>query len=704
MSTTTPALSRRGSTVFEPVRRLARRISLSIMSPRADDASRPSSVASSHAHFEQAARPRSRLARLRRNTVDEGAQRRVSVIVPDVAEEPEPDVLMRSSTPRGGAAPRRKGPDALAGVREGVREEGTALRIPWAPPGARMFRQVSGGRQTEYDITPLVQGAKVNELWFPTGDTLIFLCSNAEAHRYAPSFRLSSSTLRRKSEFFSTALSDRWQEGTSAHRQLLASEAAQYILYFPPWEDDLEATVDTRKCASESDFHDLCRQLVATRNFFAYLFGRACVGLQPPNSGGLLSDFMDRMEMYILGPNLDVAGRPSRAQSLQDLEHWIRSKEIDDARNSPQRLVDILLIAERYQWVDIFTEAFVHAAGLYDSLLFLPEYALLPPATRQLLERASFAVKSRVRASLSAISTMTFPILTPARHTRRTRGADRARAEPLEPPTAWYNAYKALQKATIKHYTALFRSWPPRRFTRGMALQMHADFSALYDLLADTHAPANTTDEYRKLLARVLAIFTHAAEHTSPLPHAFPRLPQLPPEDSPAWNRKQSREAISVVLLDSYNTPTRAAAGNRLVDAFKEHERAYGAGRTVTKSVEAREGRWCFVYAVLATLECVLGRGREWEGLRYAWGVEYWLCAELRGVGGVVRRVPVVREMGEKEVGGRKEVGLGEAERKELGMTVGEGRDEGRRVRTEVATATAAVTGGAAPVRSVFGG
>jgi hypothetical protein len=410
-------------------------------------------------------------------------------------------------------------------------------------------------------------------------------------------------------------------------RQLLTTESAQYILYFPPWEDsdDPSEEVDTRRFDTEADFHDLVNQLVATRNFFAYLFGRHVIYLEEPLGASMLSDFMDRVEMYVLGSNSDIKGQPTRDQTLAELEEWVKTKEIDDPRKAPHRLIDTLMISERYQWTEIFTEAFVHGAGRYDLLASMPDFTFVSPATRQLLERASYNIKARVRDTQTALSTFDFPMLEsprPRRRQQKHRGSRSDESSGIENPRAWRKSYRRFREWVIQYYTGVFRvkSWPPAHFSRGMILMLQNDFQALYELLVDP-AP-DRTDSYRRLLSQVITDFDPTANTP-----ALPRLPVLPPEGSPSRDRRQSRENISVVLLDSYNIVNNAS--NKFVEAFKEFERAYGTGRVVTKSVEAREGRWCLVYAVASTLRSVVG---EWEGLRYRWGVEYWLCAELKGI------------------------------------------------------------------------
>lgn len=400
-------------------------------------------------------------------------------------------------------------------------------------------------------------------------------------------------------------------------------------------------------------------QLVATRNFFAFLFDRFCVGLHDEKTNSVggqpLSDLMERMEMYLLSPATEEPSEAaSREAVLHKLEAWIRNNQLDDARNAPRRLIDVLVVSEQYQWEDIFTEAFIHGAGLFNAISASPHFPAIPHATRQLLERASFSIRERVSTTTGLLSAFKFPIL-------QSSGTRVKRARPAENPLpGWRRAYRRFAADLVSYYTRRFnlRHWPPPVWSRGMAKQLQRDFAALFDLLVDHDSPSASSpsiptdpdDPYRYALALALRDFEEAAFPSTAAAKAavsFPRLPSLPSESSPAWGRKQTRDAIAVTLLDSYNAPGDAAAGNRFVEEFlewfKRAERSYGEGRTVTKSVVAREGRWCLVYAVRRCLESVCA---EWDGLRYTREVEYWLCAELRGV-------PPWKAAGVRGAGGR---------------------------------------------------
>jgi hypothetical protein len=141
---------RRSITLFEKtgasVRRLARRLSLSSLGPKESQRERSSSVATVRSGVSEVSpppeRPKSRLARWRSSKYSVPAA---------VMEEAGEDQLIRSATPRGFEGAQRNEDE----------ERRVVLQVPWQLPKARVFRQVRGGGQPEYDVAPLVRGQRV---------------------------------------------------------------------------------------------------------------------------------------------------------------------------------------------------------------------------------------------------------------------------------------------------------------------------------------------------------------------------------------------------------------------------------------------------------------------------------------------------------------------------------------------------------------
>jgi len=246
----------------------------------------------------------------------------------------------------------------------------------------------------------------------------VYLCPKETAAAHKPAFRVSAATLRRKAEFFTAALADRWQEHDEGLREALKEEKAEYVLFFPP---ELQpGSVETQE-----EYDEFVAQVVRFRNFFAYLFSRPLVVLQ--NYGSVLGDLMESLEVYVLPT--------ARVPTLRAVGSWIRSQELDDPRVGVHRIIDLLTVSERYHWREIFVETFIHAVGRYDAISAMSEFSLLTPATQWSLERESYAVKHRVSEVIASLRRWSFPIL--AASSRRSK----TRAEPVAIPRAWRRAY-----------------------------------------------------------------------------------------------------------------------------------------------------------------------------------------------------------------------------------------------------------------------
>ena len=154
-------IPRRSSTLFEKsgakVRRLARRISLSILRDRSD--TRPSSAATVRSNSSESTvthagpdRPSSRLMRWRSSSRS-SASNVSSVAASTLVEEPMPiaEAMLRSATPRG-----------FDGGKKQANK--VAVQLPWAMPAARVLRNGRGTAGTQYDVGPLVYARQVR--WF----------------------------------------------------------------------------------------------------------------------------------------------------------------------------------------------------------------------------------------------------------------------------------------------------------------------------------------------------------------------------------------------------------------------------------------------------------------------------------------------------------------------------------------------------------
>ena len=102
---------------------------------------------------------------------------------------------------------------------------------------------------------------------------------------------------------------------------------------------------------------------LTTRNFFAWMFDIPLVGTK---LGESLIRLQERMNEY----------RPDPDQNLDDILAYIDSQGYSDFRDCPDHALGILNFAEKFQLAELWTDAFVHCAGMNDSLISSQEFGV----------------------------------------------------------------------------------------------------------------------------------------------------------------------------------------------------------------------------------------------------------------------------------------------------------------------------------------
>lgn len=94
--------------------------------------------------------------------------------------------------------------------------------------------------------------------------------------------------------------------------------------------------------------------------------------------------------------------RPNHEENLEDLILYIDSQEYSDFRECPDHALAVLQFAERFEIQDLWTDAFVHCAGMYNDLTSSGEYEVSRSIFPNLLP--------------SKPAWLTFPSQSPERH------------------------------------------------------------------------------------------------------------------------------------------------------------------------------------------------------------------------------------------------------------------------------------------------
>ncbi|KAF3922610.1 hypothetical protein AA313_de0206971 [Arthrobotrys entomopaga] len=495
------------------------------------------------------------------------------------------------------------------------------------------------------------------ELWFPDGDTLVYLSdkfskSKEDQPFKQPSFRIRSSALRStNSPFLIGSLydyDDLPQSPTSMSSSMMSAgndagsnpsngnwdlEGIAHELHFPaPRSNDKAA---------------IYRHHATTRNFFAVLFNRSLVGT---TFGQTLLDLAERMELYM----------PPGHDNVGDLLKYLTRREFDDIRNMPDLAAGMLNFAEKYRLVDLYKESFVHCVGMMNKLELSVDYQEISSITRAQLDRASLNIQVRTDRcdNLLVHGQFTFPEIWPY----MSAGYPPAR-----------HAFDRFQKFLVKHYQSRFGSWPPvgEKFGRLLYQQLQRDFNALYDFLVDkdvvwepsapSSSSASTSSHSKTPSAQKLVnpykhefraddnslqftdiILSFDRNNKYPhIPHPYPLVPEAKVSTT-IRSKKQSNffgkrnintdktieKENALALIQATNLDALyTSPNNSLVAAYQLMEKTDGT--IEIDPHDARKGRWLLIYAVLQTLATITV---DAPSLKWTENVDYFLCAPTKGI------------------------------------------------------------------------
>jgi hypothetical protein len=104
---------------------------------------------------------------------------------------------------------------------------------------------------------------------------------------------------------------------------------------------------------------------IATRNFFAWMFGRPMVG---PDLGGALVALLNSMKEF----------RSRDADNIGDILDYMEEEGYADMRNDPNHALAVLFFAEHFQFKTLWIDAYAHCAGMSERLFESSEYEVDP--------------------------------------------------------------------------------------------------------------------------------------------------------------------------------------------------------------------------------------------------------------------------------------------------------------------------------------
>lgn len=610
---------------------------------------------------------------------------------------PMPDRGRRSSSAQAPSQPNGRSGSRVASAPLGVRPSSSKGDVSQSPTRGRIRRSwLPGGRsrsnsidvtntnnttawilsddaQTEYNTTFMKNGEKVPELWNEGGTVLVYLYPRGS--NYGPSFKVPEFTVSSSIIFNELIQSDRESPtGRSRARSftgrdsLTAEDATRFLSppNSPPivdYSDELRLYIPTSPppvpgqpaTANSTGQPDLDR-LIAVRNLFAFLTGQPLVATKtrPTNFHAIL-EVSNLLEEFAF-TNFDGTGFGDAVEL--SFGFYMDQHALADCRHSREKTIESLILGERMRSVELYNEAFAHAAGKYSAImdLRLALFQQLSPYTRQGLERAHLDLANRQHIANSHLEQFEFPALfsgianstsmSELRHVRF---------------KIWRNSFSKMRQFVLSYYKQTLGNWPPKASSKKNSFTesglnrlvlkvLYSDMCALYDLLVDRNnrtsrimdeVPA-LSDEADKMttsaLRNVMSEFDRSKPPVlPPIPYDCPQLPtpttiqenyyDLPSKKQAKIDKNMKEHETILLLNKAYNYDTNAIK-IPFLDKFKEFELREARGKLPQDLADHRMGYWLFLYTVIQSLPVLVV---DAPGITFTEGVEYFLCEPPHG-------------------------------------------------------------------------
>ncbi|KAH7163180.1 hypothetical protein B0J13DRAFT_491767 [Dactylonectria estremocensis] len=561
------------------------------------------------------------------------------------------------------------------------------LRRSWLPGGGRSrsnSMDVTGqsaadtwvltdDTRAEYNASFLKNAEKVPELWNEGGNVYVFLYPRISG--CGPSFKVPEFTVS-SSYIFNELIQAEIETPTSrgrgrsfGGRDSLSVEDANRLMSPPSSPPPIDTTGELRlylptpppsgtgqlAAPGQGSQQELDR-LIAVRNLFAFLTGQPLVATKtkPTNFhaflqiAGLLEEFgFTSFDGTTFGDAVDLS-----------FGFYMDQMGLADCRHSREKTLEALILGERMRSLDLYNEAFAHAAGKYSAILDLrlPLFEQVSPQTRQGLERAHLDLVNRQHNVNVHLEQFEFPaFFSGIAASTSTPELRQVRFK------VWRNSFNRMRHFVLGYYKSTFGNWPPKAsskknpfsesgLNRLVLKVLYSDMCALYDLLVDrTNRTSRVMDEVPTIsaatdemtssaLRNILSEFDRSKPPVlPPIPYDTPKIPSpaavletynsLSTKKQIKFDKNIKEHELSLILNKAYNYDTNSL---RLpfLDQFKEFEQREARGKMSQDFSDQRYGYWLFLYAVIQSLPVLVV---DAPGMSHTEGVEYFLCEPPMG-------------------------------------------------------------------------
>jgi len=515
-----------------------------------------------------------------------------------------------------------------------------------------------------YNLSPLMKGQPVPELWDQNGNMFVHLYPNANA-----SFRLDASTIasarglqklisggsRRARQMSPTSHMRHMSLGNALsyteNRSARSSSVGSADYPWSPSQDEEPAEIHLQMpimVDGDDPTPEDIDMLLTIRNMFAFLIGQLIVGTpRMPTLFSIFSGVADMLKKYEFS-NFDgsTMGEAAEAAFLG----YVADLRLDDVRKSREKTTEALILGERMKCWALYNEAYVHGVGKWNDIIQRnpPLFNAISPRTKTAMEKSARDLHIRLTLVREHLEDFTWPGLFAGFMNSKSVKAS------VE-VDAWKNAWVSMRKHVLGHYKKQYGNWPPKAkskknefeesgLNRSLLQSVYQDFTDLYDLLVNrdeltertvdsSHGDTLSEDTNKDALRKLLSEFDRSLTPVRPpIPYDLPKLPDfaaLKRDTNSMDQKKRDKETskklkdndLTLILMDSYNRDS--LKNTPFVEAFMAYERSLAHGRSANELINIRIGQWVFLYVVLQMLPLLVV---DAPGLRWTKGVEYFLC------------------------------------------------------------------------------
>ncbi|KAF2225013.1 hypothetical protein BDZ85DRAFT_294828 [Elsinoe ampelina] len=331
---------------------------------------------------------------------------------------------------------------------------------------------------------------------------------------------------------------------------------------------------------------------ITTRNIFAWMMNKPLVGY---SLGQAMIDLLERL----------LTIRPATLDSVKDCLTYADRMGYTDMNSHPDHALAMLGFAEHFRIRDLWTNAFVHCAGMNDILYQSSELDSISKQTQASITKAYLKTDLAVTKTTRALAIFLEDELSPAH-----LGLTVSQRAHLDRFRSFIHSF----------YVGKLGYWPPPEFTKDLLAAMHRDFSSLYALLVDKDSFPNLPNATSGGLCVLQNVGAFDEWHSyTEQPHPLPLMPQYGTLDGKAFNsrglrsflgsRASRRELYACArsgLDAATNKVTTDMKSNSLVQSYLifEQESILHLEPDLAIS-DARKVRWIMIYYTLQMLTSI---------------------------------------------------------------------------------------------------